>query len=152
FLVELFPFHARAKGIAVFQWWGRAAGFFNQFVNSIGINNVGWKYYISYCVFLLFEVAFIWFLFPETSNRSLEELAFLFEGDHVRAEQQKRIEEEVLDNKAPVPDGASDKENVEHKRDQGCRARVRLATSIAHARHAVRRVLLYNVHHNVPVQ
>ncbi|KAI0758217.1 hexose transporter [Fomes fomentarius] len=114
FLVELFPFHARAKGIAVFQWWSRAAGFFNQFVNPIGINNVGWKYYISYCVFLLFEVAFIWFLFPETSNRSLEELAFLFEGDHVRAEQQKRIEEEVQDNKAPIPDSASDKESVMH--------------------------------------
>ena len=36
----------------------------------------GWKYYISYCVFLLFEVIFVWLLFPETSNRSLEELAF----------------------------------------------------------------------------
>ena len=36
----------------------------------------GWKYYISYCVFLLFEIVFVYFLFPETSNRSLEELAF----------------------------------------------------------------------------
>lgn len=41
FLVELFPFHVRAKGIAIFQWWGRAAGFFNQFVNPIGIANAG---------------------------------------------------------------------------------------------------------------
>lgn len=41
FLVELFPYHVRAKGIAIFQWWGRAAGFFNQFVNPIGINNAG---------------------------------------------------------------------------------------------------------------
>lgn len=94
YLVELFPYHARAKGIAIFQWWGRAAGFFNQFVNPIGIANagvsiqsnlnrlsadllrLGWKYYISYCVFLLFEVIFVYFLFPETSGRSLEELAF----------------------------------------------------------------------------
>ena len=36
----------------------------------------GWKYYISYVVFLLFEVVFVYFLFPETSGRSLEELAF----------------------------------------------------------------------------
>lgn len=36
----------------------------------------GWKYYISYCIFLLFEVIFVYFLFPETSGRSLEELAF----------------------------------------------------------------------------
>ena len=93
YLVELFPFHARAKGIAVFQWWGRAAGFFNQFVNPIGINSwgmcilfafigaaqqvsTGWKYYIGYCIFLLFEIAFVYFFFPETANRSLEELAF----------------------------------------------------------------------------
>ncbi|EIW61310.1 hexose transporter [Trametes versicolor FP-101664 SS1] len=114
YLVELFPYHARAKGIAVFQWWGRAAGFFNQFVNPIGIANAGWKYYISYCIFLLFEVIFVWFLFPETSNRTLEELAFLFEGDKIREEQQKRIEEEVHENRAPVSDGASDKESARH--------------------------------------
>ena len=41
FLVELFPFHIRAKGIAIFQFFGRAAGFFNQFVNPIGIANAG---------------------------------------------------------------------------------------------------------------
>ena len=95
FLVELFPYHVRAKGISVFQWWGRGATFFNQFVNPIGINNagklicsasrisvfnayptIGWKYYISYCVFLAFEVFFVYFFFPETSNRTLEELAF----------------------------------------------------------------------------
>lgn len=41
YLVELFPYRSRAKGIAIFQWWGRAAGFFNQFVNPIGIANAG---------------------------------------------------------------------------------------------------------------
>ncbi|PIL37643.1 MFS general substrate transporter [Ganoderma sinense ZZ0214-1] len=118
FLVELFPFHARAKGIAVFQWWGRAAGFFNQFVNPIGIANAGWKYYISYCIFLLFEIVFVYFLFPETSNRSLEELAFLFEGEKVQAEQQKRIDDEVHDSRAPpMAERASDKESALHVDD-----------------------------------
>ncbi|KAF8178016.1 hexose transporter [Pholiota molesta] len=93
FLVELFPFHVRAKGITVFQWFSRMAGFFNQFVNPIGIAQAGWKYYISYCVFLLFEVVFVYFLFPETSGRSLEELAFLYEGDELN-EQKKRVEKE----------------------------------------------------------
>ncbi|CDO77212.1 hypothetical protein BN946_scf184747.g25 [Trametes cinnabarina] len=114
YLVELFPYHARAKGIAMFQWWGRAAGFFNQFVNPIGIQNAGWKYYISYCIFLLFEAVFVWFLFPETSKQSLEELAFLFEGEKIREEQQKRIEEEVQENRLPISDGASDKESALH--------------------------------------
>ncbi|KAG6825163.1 hypothetical protein H0H87_010130 [Tephrocybe sp. NHM501043] len=94
FLVELFPFKVRAKGISVFQWFSRAAGFFNQFVNPIGIANAGWKYYISYCIFLLFEVTFVYFLFPETHGRTLEELAFLYEDDKV-VEQKKRVEEEI---------------------------------------------------------
>ncbi|OBZ70267.1 Lactose permease [Grifola frondosa] len=118
YLVELFPYHARAKGISVFQWWGRAAGFFNQFVNPIGIANAGWKYYISYCVFLLFEVVFVYFLFPETSNRTLEELAFLFEGEKMRKEQQKRIEEEMQDGQLPVtPKSDEDKESALHFED-----------------------------------
>ncbi|PPQ96346.1 hypothetical protein CVT26_005030 [Gymnopilus dilepis] len=94
FLVEVFPYHVRAKGIAIFQLWGRLAGFFNQFVNPIGIANAGWKFYISYCVWLVFEAIFIYFLFPETSGRSLEELAFLYEGDELQ-EQKRRVENEL---------------------------------------------------------
>ncbi|KAF9458482.1 hexose transporter [Collybia nuda] len=101
FLVELFPFQVRAKGLSVFQWFGRMAGFFNQFVNPIGINNAGWRYYISYCCFLAFEVCFVYFLFPETHGRTLEELAFLYEDDKV-AEQQKRVEDDL---------------NADHRRD-----------------------------------
>ncbi|KAJ7163513.1 general substrate transporter [Mycena crocata] len=95
FLVELFPFHARAKGITVFQWWGRMASFFNQFVNPIGLANAGWRFYISYVVFLAFEVVFVYFLFPETANRTLEELSFLYEGDQIREEQTKRVKQEI---------------------------------------------------------
>lgn len=93
FLVELFPFHSRAKGITFFQWWGRMASFFNQFVNPIGLAHSGWRYYIryryptqsffvfnefwnSYVVWLAFEIVFVYFLFPETAGRTLEELAF----------------------------------------------------------------------------
>ncbi|KAG5634047.1 hypothetical protein H0H81_003635 [Sphagnurus paluster] len=104
FLVELFPFQVRAKGIAVFQWFGRMAGFFNQFVNPIGIAHAGWKYYISYCIFLLFEVVFVFFLFPETQGRTLEELAFLYEDDK-NLEQKKRVEEEIrMDEVEPGKD------------------------------------------------
>ncbi|KAH8096584.1 hexose transporter [Cristinia sonorae] len=118
YLVEIFPYSARAKGVSIFQWFGRCAGFFNQFVNPIGIGNAGWKYYISYVVFLLFEVVFVFFMFPETSGKSLEELAFLFEGD-IRAEQEKRVEEQVNDAHipvSPVSELAKDKEagHVQH--------------------------------------
>ncbi|KAJ7694414.1 hexose transporter [Mycena rosella] len=109
FLVELFPFHARAKGITVFQWWGRMAGFFNQFVNPIGLAQSGWRFYISYVVWLAFEVVFVYFLFPETAHRTLEELAFLYEGDQVREEQSKRVKEEIEhEHEGKDRDGSAD--------------------------------------------
>ncbi|KAI9574338.1 general substrate transporter [Boletus coccyginus] len=82
FLVELFPFHTRARGITIYQWCGRGARFVTQFTDPIGIAAAGWKYYIVYCVWIAFEVAFVYFMFPETSGRTLEELTFLYEGDH----------------------------------------------------------------------
>ena len=30
--------------------------FFNQYVNPIALNNIGWKYYIVYCVWLACEL------------------------------------------------------------------------------------------------
>ena len=79
YLVELFPFAQRAKGITIFQFFGRGAGFFTTFVNPIGLDSIGWKWLITYCCWLAFENVFVYFMFPETYGRTLEELAFLFE-------------------------------------------------------------------------
>jgi hypothetical protein len=76
YLVELFPYYVRTKGIAWFQLWGRSAGFFSTQVNPIGLADIKWRYLLVYVCWLCFEVAFIWFLFPETYNRTLEELTF----------------------------------------------------------------------------
>jgi hypothetical protein len=58
------------------QFWGRAATFINTFVNPIGLDNISWRYYIWYCVWLVCEGVVIWWIYPETSNRTLEELSF----------------------------------------------------------------------------
>ncbi|KAF8138789.1 hexose transporter [Boletus edulis] len=86
YLVELFPFHVRARGIAFYQWWCRGAAFTNQFVNPIGTDLAG-----TYCVWDAFQVVFIYFMFPETSGRTLEELTFLYE-DEQEAFMQSEIE------------------------------------------------------------
>lgn len=75
-MVELWPYAERSSGIAWFQLFGRLAGFFTTFVNPIGLDSVGWKYLISYCCWLAYEVVFVYFMFPETMGRTLEELAF----------------------------------------------------------------------------
>jgi hypothetical protein len=94
YLVEIFPYAVRSRGITIFQLFGRLAGFFNTYVNPIGLKNAGWKYYLSYVVWLVFEIFFVYFMFPETSGRTLEELAFLFEGE----EQVARVEQVVEKN------------------------------------------------------
>ncbi|KAF8133845.1 general substrate transporter [Boletus edulis] len=81
YLIELFPFHVRATGISVSQWCHRGAAFLAQFANPIGMDLAGWRWYIVYCIWDAFQVVFVYFMFPETSGRTLEELAFLYESD-----------------------------------------------------------------------
>lgn len=76
YLVEIFPFFVRTKGIAWFQLFGKAAGFFSTFVNPIALEAIAWRYLLVFVVWLCFEIVFIYFFFPETHNRTLEELAF----------------------------------------------------------------------------
>ncbi|KAJ7279057.1 hexose transporter, partial [Mycena rebaudengoi] len=79
YLLELMPFHVRAKGITLYQWSSRTLGFFNQLVNPIGMQNAApftLNFLFSYCIIVSLQGVFIFFMFPETSNRTLEELAF----------------------------------------------------------------------------
>ncbi|PVH67680.1 hypothetical protein DL98DRAFT_662526 [Cadophora sp. DSE1049] len=84
YLVEIFPYFVRAKGISWFQLFGKGAGFFSTFVNPIALDAITWRYLIVYVVWLCFEIIFIYFIFPETYNRTLEELSFLFEPQEAK--------------------------------------------------------------------
>jgi Na+/melibiose symporter-like transporter len=87
-MVELFPYAERSRGISVEQAFVRGAGFFNTFVNPIGMDGAGWKYLIMYIVMICVEIVTIYFFYPETQGRTLEELAFCkhFPGTKVRVE------------------------------------------------------------------
>lgn len=84
YMVEIFPFAQRAQGIAFEQLTVRFAVFFNTYVNPIALDSIGWRYYIVYCIWILVEIATVYFFFPETHGRTLEELAFMFEGKEMR--------------------------------------------------------------------
>jgi len=49
-------------------------------VNPIGLETIGWKYYIVFCVLLVIFLAVTYFVFPETRGHSLEEIAEVFDG------------------------------------------------------------------------
>lgn len=55
---------------------------FNQYVNPVAIDSLGWKYYIFYCVWLGVELTVVWFYYIETRNTPLEEIAKYFDGDN----------------------------------------------------------------------
>ncbi|KAK0619094.1 general substrate transporter [Immersiella caudata] len=93
YLIEIFPYAQRARGISIFQFWGKAAQFFGTNVNPIGTQAIGWKYLLVYTCWIFVEAILIFFLWPETSGRSLEELAFLFED---KEEYNKAISKQVL--------------------------------------------------------
>ncbi|KAL1894771.1 hypothetical protein Sste5346_005747 [Sporothrix stenoceras] len=91
YLVEIFPYAQRARGIAIFQFFGKAAQFFGTNVNPIGLDKIGWKFLLVYTCWIVVEAGLIYWLWPETSGRTLEDLAFLFE-DEQQAEQQRKAE------------------------------------------------------------
>ncbi|KAI1087376.1 MFS general substrate transporter [Rostrohypoxylon terebratum] len=95
YMVEIFPYQQRAKGIAVQQLTVRFAVFFNTYVNPIAMDRIGWKYYLVYCVWIVIEVGIVYLMFPETYNRTLEELSFMFEGKEIQEKVQRNINKQL---------------------------------------------------------
>jgi hypothetical protein len=75
------PYGLRAKAATVGAFVTMAAVFFNQFINPIALNAIHWKYYIVYCIFLGFEVWFLYFFVVETRYVPMEEIAKYFDGE-----------------------------------------------------------------------
>lgn len=80
YCLEILPFDLRARGLVLYNFFVALAGIFNQYVNPIGVTNSKWKYYITYDVWLAFELVVVYFLFVETGGHSLEETAVILDG------------------------------------------------------------------------
>jgi MFS family permease len=80
FTAEILPYSLRAKGYTWLNFCVTAALFFNQYINGIALDAIHWKYYIVYCVFLVFEVLIIYFFVIETRYTPIEEIAKFFDG------------------------------------------------------------------------
>lgn len=77
---EILPYSIRAKGLTVELFTIYGSLIVLAFVNTIGLNNIGWHYYIVFCVLLVFMLVISFFLFPETRGYALEEIAQIFDG------------------------------------------------------------------------
>ncbi|KAM5354421.1 hypothetical protein ACJ41O_001070 [Fusarium nematophilum] len=87
---EIFPYSLRSKGIALELFAIYGSLIIAAFVNPIGLEDIGWKYYIVFCVLLVVFFAVTYFVFPETKGYSLEEIACIFDGKDVMSEERIR--------------------------------------------------------------
>ncbi|KAJ9416418.1 general substrate transporter [Fusarium oxysporum] len=78
--LELWPFQLRGRGISAAWMIMILALIFNVFVNPIALSAIGWKYYIVYVALLVSYGFVIFFFYPETRGRTLEEISVIF-GD-----------------------------------------------------------------------
>lgn len=79
---EILPYRLRAKGLTLMFFCVDLSLWFNQYVNPIALLNIHWKYYIVYCVFLVFEIFVVWKYYIETKEIPLEEIVKKFDGDN----------------------------------------------------------------------
>jgi sugar porter (SP) family MFS transporter len=95
--LEIVTYRMRAKTWAFVLLTIQVASIFGGYVNPIGLKNVGWKFYIYYCVWVTFIFLVVYFFFVETQGPTLEELANLFDGEHAKkefAEKTAKMEED----------------------------------------------------------
>lgn len=78
--VEIFPYSLRGKGVSVSLSCTFIGLIIGQFVNPVAMTAIGWKYYIVFCCILGVLFWVIYFLFPETKGRTLEQIAEVFDG------------------------------------------------------------------------
>ena len=62
----------------------------NTYGISVGIAAIGWKLYLVYIGWIIFEIVIIYLFFVETAGKTLEELSEIFEARNPRKESTKR--------------------------------------------------------------
>jgi MFS family permease len=95
YVIEIWPYTLRGRGLAFEVSITMFGLILAQFVNPIALKAIGWKYYILFCVLLTIFVTLVYLLFPETKGRTLEEVKEIFDGkveDVVVVKEEKGVE------------------------------------------------------------
>jgi len=112
YVVEILPYTLRAKGIALFWLFTGAAGAFNTYVNPLGIDAFGWKFYFFYVGWIAVEFVVVYIFYIETKGPSLEQIAVLFDGKDATVSHVNPVVDQMLDDGTKKA-AAAHVENVE---------------------------------------
>lgn len=80
---EILPFRLRANGLAITLTTDSLACFFNQYVNPLAFETLGWRYFSVYIGCLVIALGLVYFCFPETQGKSLEDVSSIFERKEI---------------------------------------------------------------------
>jgi MFS family permease len=81
YALEVLPYSLRAKGMSIYMFTLMSAITFNILVNPIALEAIAWKYYFVFLTVLAVSFVAMYFVFPETSSRLLEDVAVIFDGE-----------------------------------------------------------------------
>lgn len=94
---EVFPSSRRAKGVGIATATNWLANFIIGTVVPQMLVSIGWGTFLFFGVWCLIASVFSFFLVPETSNRTLEQVAAVF-GDNLQADEEdlrRQVQREV---------------------------------------------------------
>jgi hypothetical protein len=75
---EILPLRIRQRGSALSVVWQWLITFLVVEITPVGIQNIGWKLYIVFCILNWASIGVVWLWYPETAGRTLERIDFLF--------------------------------------------------------------------------
>lgn len=83
YIAEIFPNHLRPQGVAL----GLSSFYLASEITLVGapvaLDRIGWKFYLVLIIPSAVYIVLIYFLFPETKGRTLEEIGALFGDEHI---------------------------------------------------------------------
>ena len=80
YIPEILPFHLRTKGLSFFYFVQFCFMILSTFTVPIGLENLRWRFYIIFVVWVMVEFVGVYLMFPETKGPPLEEIAYIFDG------------------------------------------------------------------------
>lgn len=93
--VECCENRTRAKGASLKFLCQNIAIVVNVYGISVGIGTIGWRLYLVYLIWIALEIVVIYFFFPETGGKTLEELSAIFEAKNPRKESLRKIKVQI---------------------------------------------------------
>lgn len=77
---ECLNFQLRANGMSIYTFFSNGVASVVTFAFPFALAAIGWKTYMINAAWDVLEVLFIIFFWVETSNKTLEEIDYLFDG------------------------------------------------------------------------